>query len=326
MVFIETVNYTFFILKYFDTAFLIGFGIQAVIGLLSTHFFRFLLRKQALFQKPQPVIWALAAAYTVALSVLATLVFNLFYIPSGMDVYLETFSPVSFFGYVMNWCRYVGGWVIVYFLYKIMGQNSQIRQEKLLAENMAKSTELELLKTQLNPHFLFNALNSIKALVLIDPEKSRDAIVMLSELLRFTLSYGRKPFIPLGDELEETRKYLALECIRFGARLRTVFEIDENTLAKTVPPTLLLTLTENAIKHGIAKQAGAGHICLKTCLSDNVLIVETRNPGRFQPGERQGIGLKNIRHRLEEAYGHRASLQIEERGEEVVATLTIAYP
>ena len=91
----------------------------------------------------------------------------------------------------MNWMRYVGVWVIIYFMYKILKQNSVIQREKLMIENLAKTTELELLKTQLNPHFLFNALNSIKALVLINPETCRDAIVKLSELLRFPGDHGR---------------------------------------------------------------------------------------------------------------------------------------
>ena len=93
-------------------------------------------------------------------------------------------------------------------------------EQKLLIENLAKTSELELLKTQLNPHFLFNALNSIKALVLLDSEKSRQAIIKLSELLRFSLNYEKHPLISLKTELEEVQKYMELEKIRFGERLQ----------------------------------------------------------------------------------------------------------
>lgn len=219
--------------------------------------------------------------------------------------------------------RYVGVWVIIYFMYKILQQKNAILREKLNIENLAKTTELELLKTQLNPHFLFNALNSIKALVTIDPEQSREAIVKLSELLRFTLQYEKERLIPVNDEMAEVRKYLELEQLRFGDRVAVQFNIDENTLSQTIPPAIVLTLAENAVKHGIAKQIKAGIIVVNTTITGEHLLVQLVNSGKYQPYDSKGIGLKHVVKRLEEVYYNKAFFEISNEGENVIATIQI---
>jgi LytS/YehU family sensor histidine kinase len=219
--------------------------------------------------------------------------------------------------------RYFGVWVIIYFLFKILEQNHTIQQEKLLLENNARTAELELLKTQLNPHFLFNALNSIKALVSINPEQSRDAIVKLSELLRFTLQYNKEQEIHLSEELAEVRKYLELEELRFGERLNVKYLVADDTLSCLVPPAVMLTLAENAVKHGIGQSAKAGEILVEAEEKDNMLIVKMTNTGQYMPGNQVGIGLLHIRRRLEALYGDRATLTFKNIDNRVVATLKI---
>jgi len=320
---IEVCNYTFFLLQRFDPAILYQMSISAVFGLLITHAYRYFLKRTRYFEKPHRFIWVFAFISTAILSTLQA-VFN--YIPglfTDFRYIIQSFRWIEFIGYTYNFMRYYGVWVIIYFLYKILQQNHAINQEKLKAENTARTAELELLKTQLNPHFLFNALNSIKALVSIDPEQSRDAIVKLSELLRFTLQYNKEQEIPLHEEIEEVKKYLELEELRFGDRLKVQYHIPDDAMHCQLPPAALLTLAENAVKHGISQSVKPGEITVEALVSGNVLTIKMTNTGNYAPGEQVGIGLLHIRRRLEELYGNKAVLSLENIDNRVFATLQI---
>jgi len=324
MVAIETINYTFFIVGKFNIELVKALLIYAVGGVLLTHLFKMVLSKTNFFQKSKTSIWLVAFASTFILSVALVLISfipNLFQ-KNGMEAF-TTLTLIYFLGLVMNWMRYISVWIIIYFLYKILQQNNIIIKEKLMIENLAKTTELELLKTQLNPHFLFNALNSIKALVIINPEQSRDAIVKLSELLRFTLQYGKEKLIPIKDEITEVRKYLELEQLRFGKRLTVEYNIDENTLSQTVPPAIVLTLAENAVKHGVTKEIEDSIIVITATLENNNLVVKVNNNGHYKPTDITGIGLKHITKRLDEIFQGKAVFSICQEDKNVVATIII---
>lgn len=321
MVTIETINYTFFIVGKFSVNYFWEFVRYAVIGIIATHIYRHLLKHTHFFEKKTIQLWLYAFLSTFIIAAVLALV-N--FLPSMLQSFSGFIKQVRFVdvaGTIINWGRYVGVWVIIYFMYKLLQQNNAIQQEKLLIENLAKTTELELLKTQLNPHFLFNALNSIKALVIINPEQCRDAIVKLSELLRFTLQYGKERLIPIKDEMEEVEKYLELEKLRFGKRLTSTYEIDGNTLSQTLPPAIVLTLAENAVKHGVARQMGDVFIHIKTSITNDHLEIEVRNNGIYQPSHSNGIGLKHISKRLEEIYNNQAVFSIVQSDANVVATI-----
>lgn len=321
MVAVETINYTFFIVGKFDLTIVLWMLGSAILGMGSTHLYRYLLKRTDFFRKKAVSIWMVAFLSTVIMGFLLS---SANFIPSLLTqpaAFWKSVRLIDVIGTTMNWCRYVGVWVIIYFMYQILKQNNAIQQEKLLVENLAKTTELELLKTQLNPHFLFNALNSIKALVTINPEQSRDAIVKLSELLRFTLQYGKERLIPLYDEMAEVKKYLSLEQLRFGPRLTVAFELAENTYSQTIPPALVLTLAENAIKHGVAKQEGNSTIRVRSEIADDQLLVQVINDGRYQPADTGGIGLQHITKRMDEIYHHTARFHILQEGNTVIATI-----
>lgn len=324
MVVIELINYTFFIVGKFNIDILEALIIYAISGLLTTHLFKIILSKTYFFNKSKTRIWLIAVLSTFILSVLLVVVS---YIPNIFQrngiAAIKSLTPIYVFGLVMNWMRYNGMWVIIYFMYKILQQNNAITKEKLMIENLAKTTELELLKTQLNPHFLFNALNSIKALVIINAEQSRDAIVKLSELLRFTLQYGKERLIPIKDEVTEVKKYLELEQLRFGKRLTVEYNIDENTLSQTVPPAIVLTLAENAVKHGVTKELQNSAIVVSASLNEDCLIIKVTNNGHYNLIETTGIGLKHITKRLDEIFQNKAMFSIYQEDNNVIAAIKI---
>ena len=324
MVAIETINYTFFIIGKFNIELTKELLLYAAGGILLTHLFKIILSKTNFFQKSKTSIWLFAFASTLLLSitlVIISFVPNLFQ-KNGIEAF-KILTPIYFLGMVMNWMRYMGVWIIIYFMFKILQQNNAIIKEKMMIENLAKTTELELLKTQLNPHFLFNALNSIKALVIINPEQSRDAIVKLSELLRFTLQYGKERLIPIKDEITEVKKYLELEQLRFGKRLTVTYHIDENTLSQTVPPAIVLTLAENAVKHGVTKEIEDSVIVITILLDNDHLVIKVNNNGHYNPTDMNGIGLKHINKRLDEIFQGKAVFSIYQEDKIVVAAIQI---
>jgi len=325
MVFVETINYTFFIVREFVWAYFIQFCLLAVSGLIASHLYKKLFIKHPVFEKSLSKIWGKALLDTFFITLIMVCTFFIPYIFASPEFFSTTDFLIQFLGQMMNIARYVVVWIIIYYLYHILKRNQAISQQKLLMENIAKTSELELLKSQLNPHFLFNALNSIKALVLIDTDKAREAIIKLSELLRFTLNYEKTPLINISDEIDEVVKYLELEKIRFGDRLDVHIDLQAETLDAKVPPAMILTLAENAIKHGITQLPDGGIIEIKSSANSHTLKVEVCNTGELKENENKGIGLKNSAKRLQNLFGEKAQLLLQSKSPNKVS-VSIVYP
>lgn len=202
-----------------------------------------------------------------------------------------------------------------------------IRIERKLEEQKRLLTEarLDALQRQINPHFLFNTLNSIASLVRGKPELAREMVVKLANILR-TILQQRDAFVPFEDELAFTDDYLAIEVVRFGDKLRVVKEIAPETLAMVVPSMLLQPLIENGIKHGLEPRIHGGTITLRSRLMGDRLVIEVEDDGVGMSPERDvkmpssglvrkgmGIGMKNVRERLEVLYGPTAAMEIVSR-------------
>jgi two-component sensor histidine kinase len=179
------------------------------------------------------------------------------------------------------------------------------------ARSLARDAELNALRMQINPHFLFNSLHSIAALATQDGERARDMCVRLSEFLRGSLGVGGRESIPLHEELALTRSYLVVEQVRFGSRLRVTETIDEGCRQCTVPALLLQPLVENAVKHGVAGMVEGAEIRMAVTRSSGDVRVTVENA--FDPesasGNRLGVGLAHVRRRLEVRYGSRATFE-----------------
>ncbi len=205
-----------------------------------------------------------------------------------------------------------------------------VRIERKLEEQgrLLMEARLDALRRQINPHFLFNTLNSITSLVRSRPELAREMVVKLANILRVLLK-DREAFVPFSEELAFTDDYLDIEVVRFGEKLRVVKEIAEETLPVVVPAMLLQPLIENSIKHGLEPRIGGGTVTLRSrMLSDGRLLLEVEDDGIGMDAEREGglsapasgaadgaggIGMRNVRERMEVMYGRCAEVEIVSR-------------
>ena len=179
----------------------------------------------------------------------------------------------------------------------------------LIDRSPLSTAELGMLRQQLSPHFLFNSLNSISALLDRSAEQAEEMLLRLRRFYELSSRQGEATTVPLSTELEFLRAYLAVESVRFGSRLCARFEIDDAALECPVPPLMLQTLVENAVRHGIARRRDGGAITIAASVSAGELAITVENDVAQQsPSAKQGIGLQNTRARLRELYGNRGTL------------------
>jgi two-component system, LytTR family, sensor histidine kinase AlgZ len=199
----------------------------------------------------------------------------------------------------------------------------------LEAELLAVEADLRALSAKLNPHFLFNALNSIAALAARDPDASRRMCVALADHMRLQLRAGDAAYHPLEAEVAIARGYLAIERFRFGDRMSVVEAIGAETLAWPVPPLVLQPLVDNAVKHGVAATSDPATIALEARVERGVLVLTVENPLVTAPAPRaprEGLGLELVRRRLAAVYGGRASMDIAADAGRFRAVLTLPKP
>jgi len=191
---------------------------------------------------------------------------------------------------------------------------------------LARDAELKALKAQINPHFLFNSLNSISALTSIDANRAREMCILLADFLRMTLGLGEKTLVPLREELELLQRFLAIEKVRFGERLHVEAHVDAQAQTCLLPPLLLQPLVENAIIHGIAGLPAGGTVRLAAECSGGQLHLSIENsvdPDSPAP-RKSGLGLANVRQRLEARYGKEATMKA--TADEELFRVTISLP
>ena len=190
---------------------------------------------------------------------------------------------------------------------------------------LARDAELKALKAQVNPHFLFNSLNSISALTSSDPAKAREMCILLAEFLRMTLGLGEKTTIPLSEELSLLHRFLAIEKVRFGPRLQMTENIMDDCKNLLIPPLLLQPLVENAVKHGIANLPEGGQVHLAAeCENGRLsIVVENTFDPEATPSHRNGMGLANVRQRLDARYSKEASIRVNTTADQFQVNLSL---
>ena len=207
----------------------------------------------------------------------------------------------------------------------ILADRERAEHMELAARRAADEAQARVLQGQMNPHVLFNAISGLAELVREDPTAAEAALVNLSDLLRALLDQGTRLRAPLGDERRLVGRYLALERIRLGHRLREGWDWPESLDALEIPPLMIQPLVENALKHGIARAVGGGELEVKVAREDGRLLVRVANTGPAPaPVEGEGIGLRNLRERLTLLGAPAEALQLTREGDWTVATLRVA--
>ncbi len=213
-------------------------------------------------------------------------------------------------------------WNALYFTYHFFSKSRKQELNNLSLEASRNEIELKNLRTQLNPHFLFNSLNSIRALIEIEPSKAKDSVTALSNLLRKSLQFGKLNLVSIEDELEMVSNYLDLEKIRFEERLQINWELNKEITHFMIPPFSIQMLVENSIKHGISTLIDGGEIIVKTQKKGNSILIIVENSGTLKTEIDIGIGIENTRRRLDLQYKGKANFDIYQHDNRVISSIT----
>ena len=281
-------------------------------GLLFTHILRFIILE---FKLKPPIF----GKQWIHLFVIILFVCNAYsFLNSIVAEWLQLYEPdlkltivERFFSNLANDSPIILVWLSIYYLWHYIDNSRNAKIQSVKMESLVKELQLKTIKAHINPHFIFNALNSIRALVDENPERARTAITELSNILRSSMQAEKTETTSLEKELSIVKDYLELEQIRFEDRLKVEYEIDEDTLDQQVPPMMLQTLVENAIKHGISKQVNGGHIKVTSDFTDSHHEMVVENTGHLsKENNTEGFGIASTINRLKLLYGNDAGFEI----------------
>lgn len=323
--FFAALNLFFFKLSYStNVKDILNYLIWLPVGITITHLFRYLvlkfnvLRFNIFYQIPIVVISGFINAF-----LFFTLTIG---IAKGLGIIAYEIDVVAAVSNILSLTVIFVFWSLIYFGFHFFDNYKKTEIQNLKLEANTKEVELNKLKSQLNPHFMFNSMNSIRALVDEDPKKAKVAITQLSNILRNTLMMHKNKYITLEEELVLVKDYLELEHIRFEERLYFLFDIDPDTLSLNVPPMMIQTLVENGIKHGISKYPEGGSISIISKKIENTFVIEIINTGQLQLNNisDSGFGVENTMNRLELLFGSKATFSLKNLdNKNVISKITI---
>ncbi len=299
------------------------------IGLVSTGLLRTYLKRNIFLEK-----FTSKEALKIALSVTITAIFyavvsySTGYLKGTFDTE-EVTTPKFYenFGIeilIFNSFVTILAWTVIYYAVKMVFKFNRDRVERSQLDASLRQAQLNTLKGQINPHFMFNSLNNIRGLMLEDVERSREMLTKLSEMLRYSLTKNDLNAIAVEEELEMVDNYIDLSRIQFEDRLVYEKNIAKEVLTAPIPPMIIQLLVENGVKHGIANLKEGGKITLDIENIENELSIRVRNTGKLRIAqESTQLGLKNIRQRLGLLYGKKATFSLKEESNEVLADIKI---
>lgn len=298
-----------------------------ITGIFVTHLYVLSIRKYKLQEKkfPEIVYYIILFIITISISLWFVNIFINYYTykehyylrESKFDSLLD-FSKNSFDMFIV-FTRIASTWVLAYFLYHLGKRSNTAEKEKAELNQLLAESSLNHLKEQLNPHFMFNSLNSVKSLISEDPEKAKVAIVILADILRNSLNSSSKNKVTLKEELDHCRDYLEMEKIRFEDKLQYEINVQNTITGFKLPPLSVQTLVENAIKHGFNKSLTGGKISIDCREEKNSIVTKVINDGRLKAWNSNGIGIKNLKKRFEILYHKKFDFTISENKDKVIA-------
>ena len=296
------------------------------LGLIITHLFRIYVRRHGWLKLSLPSLVPRIIAFCVfgaILWMLLTIPFSMFVFQT-LDFWLT--NPVFVFVIVFNWSTTLFIWSLIYFGFHWVENYKKTEVEKWKLEAAVKEAELRALKSQMNPHFIFNCLNNLRGLILENPERAQTVVTQLAGILRYSLQAGDTETVTLEEELQTVSDYLALEAVRLEERLCVKMDVDPSSLKIPVPAMLVQTLVENGIKYGVATLPKGGEIRLESQVNAATLKIQVTNSGQFNESSNgKGVGLKNSRERLKLLFGEAASVIVQNASSDSV-TAKIEIP
>ncbi len=298
-------------------------------GLFLSHLYRFLivrfdwLRLNMSQAIPRLVLTSIVLSALLGFVTILTQVGLLFLyrtVPDTISISKEVYIS-TLLGYLVIFVL----WTLIYFAFHYFLNHKKAEIENLKWQASMTEIELNKLKSQLNPHFVFNSMNSIRALVDEDPAKAKEAVTQLANILRNTLMMGRNKLVPFNDEMKVVRDYLSLESIRLEERLQIRIDASPECSAFEVPPLMVQTLVENGIKHGIARLTQGGTLQIRAWTLADQMHLEIRNSGQYKGNtdSETGFGIANTIQRLALLYNDKAQFAIRNETNETVITQLI---
>ena len=289
-------------------------------GLSFTHILRNIIKKYSWVDLPLKKITPriLLSSFIIGI-VLFILYFSSQYFTGVLP--LSEIKIGTPFVWIANLSSVILVWLLIYFSVHLFENYKRVEIESLIWEAAVKDFELKTLKSQLNPHFMFNAMNSIRALIEEDPENAKAALTRLSNILRYSLKMERNETVPLEEEMQTVADYLALEAVRFEERLNYELNIDPRSSPIEIPPMMIQTLVENGIKHGVSRRTEGGKITVNSKMNGSFLVIQIKNSGQFDENSlrrSKGFGIDNTKQRLNLLYGEKAIFTIKNESPDVV--------
>lgn len=300
-------------------------GIFALLGFVLSHLMRMVILGVNLLQQKLERQLAAFVGITLGFSLVSAFYYVLLlqHFNFLTDKEIESidqsgFIPITLInGFTFFMFYFI--WNLIYFMYHYVAKSQRQQLDTLQLESMVKELELKTIKAHINPHFIFNSLNSIRALVDENPQRARRAITELSNILRSSISSDKSETVRLDRELAIVKDYLALETMRFEDRLQVEYDIDAATLERPVPPMMLQTLVENAIKHGISKRIDGGSVKVISKILQDQHLLSVQNTGQLDAKEGEGgFGLSSTRDRLQLLFGDKGNFTISQLNSETV--------
>ncbi|MEP5612214.1 MAG: histidine kinase [Cyclobacteriaceae bacterium] len=296
----------------------------ATMMLLVTHFLRFQLKRRGWIKLKIKRMLVRLIPLLVLLAFLANGLTTGFGLKVTDMIPIDQFSFGIFLLYTLQTFVYLSLWTGIYLIIYFFRNYKREEIEKWKFQSAVKDAELIALKAQINPHFLFNSLNNIRALILEDHMKARDMVSHLSELLRYSIQFNSNEKVSIWEELDIVEKYLELESIHYENRLKFEIETDKKLGKYKIPPMIIQLMTENAVKHGISQLKDGGNINVSVSSEKEELILQVSNTGRLKERSKTGgIGLRNATERIRILFEKEPDLDLFQDGEMVRSVLKL---
>ena len=286
-------------------ALVIGYALYFLYSVGLTDMFRRIMIRRRWLEPPARRLWLRLPLGVLSISGIQFVL--VIAISTTLSPTTTPWTPEAMLGLAYGTTLMTATWTA---LYVRLTEKRRIREREVAFELSLREAELRALQQQVNPHFLFNCLNSIRALVIEDPPRAQEMITRLANMMRYSLARQASDTVPLASEMDVAADYLALEAVRFEERLRVRVDVDPAVRDVQVPPMILPTLVENAVKHGVAAGPSGGTIDIRAAGDGPLLRLEVSNTGTLGEPRADALGLVNVRERLRLLYGDRASLTL----------------